>query len=57
MPEASVTVILVELEPDPNALSVQMMSASRPFFVYMASNPQIRADGCTEEEALENLKH
>lgn len=55
MPEASVTVIVVELEPD--GPGVNMMSAPRPFYAYMASNPQIRADGCTEEEALERLKH
>ena len=53
--EASVTVIVVELE-DTNS-SISPMSNPRPFYAYMASNPKIRADGCTEEEALASLKH
>jgi hypothetical protein len=57
MPEASVTVIVVELEPDPNPHAVQMVTAARPFYAYMASNPRVRADGETEEDALERLKH
>lgn len=57
--EASVTVIVVELEPDPynNGIVQTMTGTDRPFYAYMASNPQIRADGATEEDALRRLKH
>lgn len=60
MPEASVTVIVVELDPDPyghGASPMMTTGQDRPFYAYMASNPKIRSDGRTEEEALERLKH
>ena len=55
MPDVSVTVIVVEYEDGQDSLMLAT-SASKPFYAYMASNPQIRADGTTEEAALESLK-
>ena len=57
--EASVTVIVVELEDDPYGPGslTPMVGVHRPFYAYMASNPEIRADGITEEDALARLKH
>ena len=55
MPDVSVTVIVVEYE-DASMPLMFATNAPKNFFAYMASNPQIRADGETEEKALESLK-
>ncbi len=43
-------VIVVETKPDPF-----MVTNPKPFLAYMASNPEIRALGRTEDEAVERL--
>jgi hypothetical protein len=46
----SVPVVIVELEDDPFA-------ARRTHLAFVMSNPQLRSDGTSEEDALERLKH
>lgn len=42
---------MVETKPDQYSL----MGRPRPFLAYVAGNPQVRADGETEDEAVANL--
>lgn len=48
----SVTVIIVELMEEQWSFPLE-----KPFLVYVAGNPKLRADGRTEEEAMDKLKH
>ena len=49
----AVTVIVVESDTSTVPWGMQR---PKPFFVYVAGNPELRADGATEEEALDGLR-
>jgi len=54
MSEASVTVIVVE--DSKRAGYDSPMVSHKPFFAFVAANPQMRAQGETEEKAVEGLR-
>lgn len=49
----AITVIVVESDASTIPWGMQRL---KPFLVYVAGNPQLRADGATEEEALDRLR-
>ncbi len=57
----SITVIVTEEEPGQFGGSfglgpTNMMATGKPYMAHVASNPELRAQGRTADEAVENLK-
>lgn len=52
MAKATIAVIVCRMPDSP----FPSMTEPRPFYAYVAANPQLRADGRNEEEALRHLE-
>lgn len=55
MADASIPVIVLELE-DELPFTSTVSASGKPFMAFIASNPGIRSDGRTEEEAVDRLR-
>lgn len=61
MSDASITIVVIkEDEPDPLGFGglglTTAMVTGRPYMAFVAANPQLRANGQTEEDAIERLR-
>jgi len=57
MPDASISVVVVKEDESDTPFQVTTATVTgRPYMAFVAANPQIRADGQTEQDAIDRLR-